>query len=124
MLFLDSNVFLWVMQRHSRLDPEVQERIRLEPELVVSAVTPWELWIKFAAGRLPPAPGDIEAELAAKRIGVVPVSLDDSRLAAHLPPLHKDPFDRMIVAQALNRQATLVTGDKLLAAYGVSTLLV
>ena len=123
MLFLDSNVLLWLMLRR-RLTANLVERLRVEPDLVVSAVTPWELWIKLAAGRLPPPPTDLQDELAANRIGVVPISLDDSRLAAHLPPLHRDPFDRMIVAQALNRQATLVTGDTLLADYGVSTILV
>jgi PIN domain nuclease of toxin-antitoxin system len=96
-------------------------------ELLVSAVVAWEIAIKYALGRL-------DLRLAPERL--VPeaiVSMDAHAIAidhrdalgvATLPPIHGDPFDRLLVAQAIARDATLVTADRRLAEYPVRTLLV
>lgn len=123
MLFFDSNALLWWMDEDPRLGRSLTEQLMEEPSILISFASPWELWIKAAQGKLR-IPRDLEAQLAAGRFEVVAPTLADTRLAANLPPIHRDPFDRMIVAQALNRGAVIVTGDRTLAEYGVEVILV
>ncbi len=122
-LLLDSNALLWWLADDPRLDPAIVERLRRENSVLVSVVTPWELWIKAATGKLR-LPADFEERLERQGIRLVSPSVSDARLAARLPPIHRDPFDRMIIAQAMNAQAALVTGDRLFARYGCDVILV
>ena len=123
MLFFDSNALLWWMDEDPRLGRDLTEQLMEEPSILISFASPWELWIKAAQGKLR-IPRDLEAQLSLGRFEVVAPTLVDTRLAANLPPIHKDPFDRMIVAQALNRGAVIVTSDRTLSEYGVETILV
>ena len=120
-LLLDSNVLLWWFVGDQRLAPGLVERLRREAQVGVSLVTPWELWIKARSGRLK-LPEGFEEGIAGDAVTIIHPSLDDARLAARLPPIHRDPFDRMIIAQALNAKATVVTGDRHFAAYGVDVI--
>jgi PIN domain nuclease of toxin-antitoxin system len=123
-IILDSNVLLWWMAGEERLlRTGWIERIDTQPGMSLSVVSPWELWVKVGTGKLvlPPA---FDRVLAEARFDLLPISVADGRRAGLLPLLHKDPFDRMIIAQALNRDATVVTGDKDFAQYGVRTILV
>jgi len=95
----------------------------MDPTVMVSIVTPWELGIRAAPGRIP-LPGRFNGRLPDLGLETISPTLRDGRLATALPPIHKDPFDRMIVAQALNRGAAIVTSDRTFAAYGVEVLLV
>ena len=122
-LILDSNALLWWLEDSPRFPTALMERINTEPDLWVSVVTPWELWIKVSSGKLD-LPGDLIDELRVRQIAVVSPTLEDARLAANLPLIHRDPFDRMIVAQTFNRRATLITSDRILGDYGVPVLLV
>ena len=122
-LLLDSNVLLWWFRNDPRLPSDLIQRLIEEPDLFVSVVTPWELWIKARAGKLD-LPGDLESGFGGDAFTMLSPTVDDARLAAGLPPLHRDPFDRMIIAQALNRQATIITGDTIFARYGVDVILV
>ncbi len=110
-LLLDSHALLWwdgdleklsAAQRAAISDPD--------NEVFVSAVTPWELGIKSAAGKL--ALRDSVRGLAAK-FGFIelPITLSHGEAAASLPLVHKDPFDRMLVAQAIVEGMVLVTAD-------------
>lgn len=121
-LFLDTNALLWWL-RLERLTPSVLDQIAAEDDVFVSFVSPWEIWIKVNSGRLA-IPADFEARLVNQSVRIVPPSMDDIRLAASLPMIHRDPFDRMIVAQAMNRRARVVSGDRLLSSYGVEVLVV
>jgi len=123
-IILDSNVLLWWMAGEDRLlRTGWIERIDTQPGMSLSVVSPWELWVRVGTGKLvlPPA---FDRVLAEARFDLLPISVADGRRAGVLPLLHKDPFDRMIIAQALNRDATVVTGDKDFAQYGVRTILV
>jgi PIN domain nuclease of toxin-antitoxin system len=123
-LFIDSNVLLWWLTDHPRLaQSEARDRINSADQVYLSVVSPWELWIKSASGRLP-LPDDLTEQINQAGFTLLSPALADARLAADLPPIHKDLFDRMIVAQALNRDATLITGDRQLAAYGVKIILI
>lgn len=123
MLFFDSNALLWWLDEDPRLGGRLIEQLMEEPSILVSFASPWELWIKAAQGKLR-IPSDLEAQLSAGRFEVVAATLADSRLAANLPPIHRDPFDRMIVAQCINRQSRLVTADRQLIDYGVDIILI
>jgi PIN domain nuclease of toxin-antitoxin system len=120
-LLLDSNALVWWLDDNARLARQV-ERIEAEAEVGFSVVSPWELWIKAAIGKFQ-LPRRFDERLATLPLAMWSPSLDDARLAASLPLVHRDPFDRMIIAQALNRQATVITGDAVFARYGVDVIL-
>jgi PIN domain nuclease of toxin-antitoxin system len=90
-------------------------------DVVVSAVSGWEIAIKTSVGKLS-LPEDLETELLRAGISLVDITLADGLRAGALPRHHNDPFDRMLVAQAQRRGMTLVTRDAMLAAYGVPIL--
>ena len=90
-------------------------------EVYVSAVSIWEIAIKLTSGRFPPVP-DLEIVLeAVERYGFreLRVSFHHAEVAGNLPPYHRDPFDRMLVAQARSERLTLVTDDSIIAHYDV-----
>lgn len=121
-LLLDANIVLWMLERPERLSPAVQTALLDEANtLYVSTATLLEIASKAASGRLA-----FDEESRAKVTAVatwLPVEAIHSWRVRDLPRIHKDPFDRIIVAQALEEGMTLVTGDRILADYGVSVLL-
>jgi len=123
-LILDSNALIWWLEDAPRIRRSVAaDRIGIDPLVMVSIVTPWELWIKAASGRIG-LPGRFSERLPDLGLEIISPTLRDARLATALPPIHNDPFDRMIVAQALNRGAVIVTSERVLADYGVDVILV
>ncbi len=126
-LLLDTHVFLWAHTDRARLGRRLAQMQDRANELLVSAVVGWEIAIKHALGRMPlPEPPASYVPDRMRAIGAcpVPVTLDHALGVASLPPLHRDPFDRLLVAQALQLDATLVTADAVLAGYPAETLLV
>jgi PIN domain nuclease of toxin-antitoxin system len=89
----------------------------------VSAATIWEVEIKRALGRLD-APGDLTRAVQDAGYDALPVNFEHAAEAGRLPAIHRDPFDRMLVAQARVEGLTLATSDSLLARYDVATLVV
>lgn len=122
-LLFDSNSLLWWLAG-TRLPEPLLERVELELPLFVSVVSPWELWVKAAAGRLALPPTFEPGLTREDALTLLSPTIDDARLAARLPMIHRDPFDRMIIAQALNRQLTVITGDRRFGDYGVDVILV
>ena len=121
-LLLDSNALLWwTGLHHDRLTEVAKAAIAEADQLFVSIATVWELEIKRGAGKLDFAP-NAWTRVGALGITWLPVELEDAIDAGRLPLIHRDPFDRMIVAQAMRRQLTLVTADSALAEYGVAML--
>lgn len=126
-LLLDTNVFLWLQGDRVRIGRHVGVLAEPSNELVVSAVVAWEISIKHALGRLPlPGPPATFVPEAIRDAGAstIPITHEHALGVASLPPIHRDPFDRLLVAQALTLGATLVTGDAVLAGYPAETLLV
>ena len=121
-LLLDANIVLWALERPERLSPAIRAAmLDMANELFVSTATLLEMTSKAASGRL-----TFDAESHAKVIALatwLPVEAGHAWRVRSLPPIHKDPFDRIIVAQAMEEGMTLVTGDRLLADYGVAVLL-
>lgn len=125
-VLLDTHVFLWLQAGPERLKPGVLETLRdPENEVLLSVASAWELGIKVALGklRLPePAARFVPRAVERSGIGVLRVELEHALAAGALPPLHADPFDRMLVAQALAEDLVLATRDPQLAAYGAAVL--
>ena len=120
-LLLDSHVALWWLEAADDLGPECIALIESADDVSFSAVTPWELGIKRALGKLNVEAG-LEDELDADGFGSLPITVTHASVAGALPPHHGDPFDRMLVAQAQLEDLTLVTRDPALQAYDVPIL--
>ena len=116
-LLLDAHAFLWWVAQDRRLSAIARAAVAGNPCLV-SAVTVWEIAIKRATGKLT-APDDLVASLAREGFEELPVTAAHGEAAGALPPHHRDPFDRMLVAQAKAERLTVVTVDPAFAAYGV-----
>ncbi|MEA2080981.1 MAG: type II toxin-antitoxin system VapC family toxin [Pseudomonadota bacterium] len=121
-LLLDTHAFLWWLGNDSRLGPKAREAISDERnDVFVSAVTGWEIAIKRSIGKLS-APDNLDALLEDEGFSPLAITFYHGEQAGSLPPHHKDPFDRMLVAQAQAEGLTLVTRDKQFTLYGVRVL--
>ncbi|GAB3983584.1 type II toxin-antitoxin system VapC family toxin [Actinoallomurus acanthiterrae] len=119
-LLLDTHVVLWWLIDAPELADEVKDQIDTEPDVFVSAASIWELAIKQATGKLGPA--DIPEQVAACDLRELPITARHAMAAGRLPSIHRDPFDRMLVAQAQSEGLTLVTHDAMVQKYDVSVL--
>jgi PIN domain nuclease of toxin-antitoxin system len=126
-VLLDTHTFLWWTSQHGvRLSAPARDVISSEDsEVLISVVTAWELAIKAAAGRIDlPEPVDryIPRRIRKYRLRVLDVTLAHALRAASLPTIHRDPFDRMLVAQAQVEGIPLVTNDPAITRYDVETI--
>lgn len=122
-LLLDTHVFLWWILDDPRLRPTSRELIGDASNVYWSAASSWEVSIKYALGRLPlPAPPErfLPAELKKNRILSLPVLDAHGFRAGALPLLHRDPFDRLLVAQAQLESLILLSDDASVRLYDVS----
>ncbi len=121
-LLLDSHVALWALSQPAALAAAARSAIESpRNDVVVSAGSIWELEIKRALGKLR-IEVDLLAELDRVDIDVLAISAIDARDAARLPLHHRDPFDRMLVAQATRLDAVVVSRDRVFDAYDVPIL--
>ena len=120
-LLLDTHVVLWWLADDPALSEEIKDRLDHEPDVHVSSVTIWEVAIKQALGKLR-APADLPDRIRGSGFRELPISFEHARAAGSLPPVHRDPFDRMLVAQASCESLTLVTRDRWCREYDVAVL--
>ncbi|MCU1485258.1 MAG: PilT protein domain protein [Actinomycetia bacterium] len=121
-LLLDSHVTLWWLDPDGPISTDVRGLIDdASNEVVVSAASVWELGIKRAQGRLQ-VPDDMLVALDVQEIDILDVTGAHAAVAAELPMHHKDPFDRMLIAQALHDDYVVVTADRVFADYGVAVV--
>jgi PIN domain nuclease of toxin-antitoxin system len=106
-----------------RLSKKARATIEESGIVYVSAVSAWEIETKRARGLLE-APDDLEVVVRARDLKSLSLTMAHAVAAAHLPPYHRDPFDRMLVAQAQAESLTLMTHDSYLPQYGIATLIV
>lgn len=126
-LLLDTHVFLWLMTEPERLGDHLELVEDRRSELFVSAASSWEIAIKCGLGKLVlPEPPSHYVPERLRLLGAVgiPVEHAHALAVASLPPLHRDPFDRLLVAQAQVLGIRIVTADPAVARYPVSSLLV
>jgi PIN domain nuclease of toxin-antitoxin system len=121
-LLLDTHALLWTLLDQRRLSSETRAAIQSEEsEVFVSVVSPWELAIKRSLGKFE-IPVDFEPALENQGFRLLAVQLRHTEGIRSMPHHHRDPFDRMLVAQAIVDGLTLVTSDRLLRRYPVATL--
>jgi PIN domain nuclease of toxin-antitoxin system len=126
-LLLDTHIFLWLQTDPERLGehlPIVQDE---RTELLLSAVSSWEIAIKYQLGKLPlPEAPERYVPDRMRAVGAQALAIEHPHAlaVATLPPLHRDPFDRLLVAQATLLGLTIVTADPAVAQYPIPTLLV
>jgi PIN domain nuclease of toxin-antitoxin system len=120
-LLVDSHVALWWLDGNDALGPTCREELEAADEVFFSAVTPWELGIKRSLGKLSFPDGLVDALQDSGFVGLS-ITIDHAVRASDLPPHHRDPFDRMLVAQAQAEALTLVTADRTIAPYDVQLL--
>jgi PIN domain nuclease of toxin-antitoxin system len=125
-LLLDTHVFLWLLTEPERIGEHRQLVEDPRTELLVSAVVSWEIAIKYGLGRLPlPEPPERYVPERIRAIGAqaFPIEHTHALAVAMLPPLHRDPFDRLLVAQARLLEVPILTADPAIAGYAVRTLM-
>ncbi|HEX6682310.1 MAG TPA: type II toxin-antitoxin system VapC family toxin [Candidatus Limnocylindrales bacterium] len=117
-LLLDTHVILWWLLDDPGLSDAVKDRIESDAEVYVSVASAWELAIKQATGKLS-APVDIVQAVGGSGLVHLPIRFDHAVVAGNLPPIHKDPFDRMLIAQATCEGLKLLTRDAQILKYDV-----
>jgi PIN domain nuclease of toxin-antitoxin system len=123
---LDTGVWLWINFDPQRVSPKAQNVFRdLGQEIFMSAASAWEIAIKFASGKLqlpePPATY-VPRRMADQGVRTIAVSHQHALAVASLPPHHRDPFDRMLVAQANLEDMVLISADRIFQSYPVQLL--
>lgn len=125
-LLLDTHAFLWYITNDPKLPRHAYDAIRDKSnEAWLSVVSIWEALVKYQTGKLPlPAPADryIDERRSTHHISVLPL---DANAVAHLltlPPHHRDPFDRMLICQALQHELTIITSDEQFRRYPAPVL--
>lgn len=123
-LLLDTHIFLWFISGDAKLPDRMRDAIRdLQNEVYLSAVSLWEIIVKYQLGRLP-LPQSPETYIPFQRVNhqIASLSLDEESVArlAALPSIHRDPFDRMLICQALEHNLTMMTFDQAISTYPVT----
>ncbi|GGM15396.1 type II toxin-antitoxin system VapC family toxin [Micromonospora yangpuensis] len=120
-LLLDTHVALWASTGDATLGTELPDRLRHEPDTFLSPVTLLEITIKQGAGKLA-GPPDLAERVRDMGFREIPVTHAHAIAAGRLPSHHRDPFDRMLVAQAITEGLTLASRDASIALYDVDVL--
>ena len=122
-LLLDTQAWLWWQADDARLGSLARQLVRSASEVRFSAASAWEIAIKVSTGKLTlPKGADIASELTYSGFLSLPIDVSHAEQVRRLPLLHRDPFDRLLVAQAQLEGLTLVTSDAQLSAYGIQTI--
>ena len=125
-LLLDTHAFLWWLVGSSRMPAAVRLAIGDgSNRKLISAASAWEITTKYRLGKLPDAAAlanDIAGAIAGEGFEELPVTVEDAARAGLLPGPHRDPFDRMLIAQAMSRDLVVVSVESLFDGYGVRRL--
>ena len=122
---LDTHAFLWAMAGDRRMSQKAHDLFKGPSDLFLSIASIWEILIKVQLGKLHlprPAGPFVIRKLAENRIETLPIDLDHLFAFEGLPMHHRDPFDRMLIAQALEENLPIVTADPLFARYPVKVI--
>lgn len=121
---LDTHAFIWLSENDTNLPDNLRDMIDVADRVYLSIASLWEIAIKLNLGKLSLQRDyeTIEAELESSDILLLPISFIDTLQIRHLPLHHRDPFDRMLIAQAINRSLVLISRDTKLDAYPIQRL--
>ena|SRR5205085_11445779 len=124
-LLLDTHTFLWFIDDNPRLSPRAKALLESDADSLLSVGSLWEISIKASIGKLTLAqPFDIfvPQQLADNDIEILPISLAHLGFVSTLPFHHRDPFDRLLIAQAMIEQVPIISADTVFDAYSVERL--
>ncbi len=125
-LLLDTHIFLWFISGDKRLSEDMLYNIRdPDNEVYLSVVSLWEAIVKYQLGKLPlPQPPNVYLPIQRQKHQIASLSLNEASVSqlANLAKIHRDPFDRMLICQAMEHGLTIVTVDDAICAYPVSVL--
>lgn len=120
---LDTHAFVWWITGEARLSRAAEQTLSRTPEVVyVSAASLWEMAIKIKLGKLKmpdPFGAYVLRQIQINRLEILPIHAPHVLETMNLPPHHRDPFDRLLIAQARTEELTLISGDEALRAYEV-----
>lgn len=120
-LLLDTHAVIWLLAADERLRADTRRAITAAERVYVSAATIWEMAVKVARGRLE-APADFPSRILDLGMSQLALGWEHARVAGGLPLHHRDPFDRMLVAQAIVERLTIVSGDPVMTRYPVPVI--
>ena len=120
-LLLDTHVILWWLTDDPTLSSEIKTRLDVEADVWVSAASVWEVSIKQSLGKLA-QPADLPEIIRDSGFRQLPITAEHAMAAGRLPLIHRDPFDRMLVAQARCERLTLASRDPHVCRYDVDLL--
>jgi PIN domain nuclease of toxin-antitoxin system len=125
-VLLDTHALLWAVTGNPRLPKRTQSILAsFENDVFVSAASAWEIATKHRLGKLPGADalaGDIVGSVERLGFHPLPISLEHAERAGRLPGPHRDPFDRVLIAQSLAENLPLITNDRAFDAYGIERI--
>lgn len=116
-LLLDTHVFIWAVTDSRKLKTAVRRSILAATEVHVSAASLWEIAIKARLGKIDADPAELAEAIDRSGFIELPVYARHAVRVAQLPPHHNDPFDRLLIAQAVSEPLLLLTADSTLAQY-------
>jgi PIN domain nuclease of toxin-antitoxin system len=120
-LLLDTHVVLWWLSDDPTLSADLKDTLDREPDAYVSPVSVWKVATKQASGKLE-QPDDLAERISDSEFRELPIRAAHAVAAGRLPAIHRDPFDRMLVAQAQCEDLTVVTRDRDIMRYDVAVL--
>ena len=125
-LLLDTHTFIWWFEASRQLPPRARQAVEDEEnDVLISAASAWEIATKRRLGKLAGVDAlatDLAGAIASQDFEGLPITVDDAARAGALPGPHRDPFDRVLIAQALARDLILVSNESLFDRYGVRRL--
>jgi len=121
-VLLDTHILIWALENNPALSEKARNAITTGRNMVfVSLASVWEISIKKSTGKLK-VPDNLLEELLSHRFSLLNINAEHAQLAGALPLIHKDPFDRMLIAQAKIEKLILISNDPLIAQYKVKLL--
>lgn len=123
-LLLDTHIVIWLLDADPKLSEQAKSEISAASRVFVSTASFWELAIKIGLGRIETDLRVIADAVVDSGMGILPVGIEHAIAVRDLPTIHRDPFDRMLIAQARQERLRLLTADKTLAAYGEAVTIV
>lgn len=116
-ILLDTHIYLWWLTDNPKLSSAIKQKIETATEVYISSVSIWEAGIKISSGKLEANIDDLIDGIQENRFIELSITAKHAKQAAQLPDIHRDPFDRMLVAQTLCEPLRLLTADEQVAKY-------
>ena len=122
---LDTHAFLWALAGDARMSRHARDIFAGPADLSLSIASIWEILIKVQSGKLPfprPAIPYVLSRLAENRIECLPITIDHLLALERLPMHHRDPFDRMLIAQSMEEDRPIITADPMFKQYSIRVI--